>query len=357
MTEITGYQMTAPDRPLEKVSFPVRELENNEALVEIAGCGVCHTDLSFWHFGVRTRHGLPLILGHEISGTVVEGPPALNGKPVIVPAILPCGECDLCRSGRSNICQNQVMPGNDFHGGFATHVVAPARYLYPVPDDLLDKHSLAEVAVISDAVSTPYQVVVKSDLRPGDLAVVIGVGGVGIYAAQLAGVMGGKVVAVDISQERLDRLGEIGITATVNNRDLDVKEVKKRVKALAREMGAPGDSWKIYEVSGTSKGQELAFALLGIAGTLSIIGFTLGKVEVRLSNLMAFDARVIGTWGCKPELYPDVMKLVADGKVTITPFTESYPLSEINSIFHRLVVPPENTQERILKRPVLVPDV
>ncbi|MFQ6615736.1 MAG: 6-hydroxycyclohex-1-ene-1-carbonyl-CoA dehydrogenase [Fidelibacterota bacterium] len=357
MTRITGYQMIAPDRPLEKVSYPVPELKEDQVLVEVAGCGVCHTDLSFWHYGVPTRHELPLILGHEISGRVVEGQSSLNRKPVIVPAVLPCGTCDLCRRGRSNICRNQVMPGNDFHGGFATHVVVPARFLCPVPDDLLGKHSLAQLAVISDAVSTPYQVMAKSDLQPGDLAVVIGVGGVGIYAAQLAQVLGAKVVAIDISQERLDRLGEIGTAATVNNRDLDVREVKKKVKDLAGEIGAPSHSWKIYEVSGTGEGQELAFALLGTAGTLSIVGFTLDKVEVRLSNLMAFDAEVIGTWGCKPELFPDVVKLVADEKVTIAPFTESYPLSEINSVFQRLVVPPEDPGERIVKRPVLVPDV
>ncbi|MFQ6675042.1 MAG: 6-hydroxycyclohex-1-ene-1-carbonyl-CoA dehydrogenase [Fidelibacterota bacterium] len=356
MRRITGYQMVAPDRPLERVSFPFPELPEDRALVEVAGCGVCHTDVSFWHHGVPTRHGPPLILGHEISGTVVEGPSPLKGKPVIVPAVLPCGECDLCRSGRSNICSNQVMPGNDFHGGFATHVVVPARFLCPVPEEILAKHSLADVAVVSDAVSTPYQVVIKSGLRPGDLAVVIGVGGVGVYAAQLARSMGGKVVAVDISQERLDRLKKIGITATVNNRDLDVREVKKRVKVLAEQMGAPGHDWKIYEVSGTKNGQELAFALTGVAGTLSIVGFTLDKVEIRLSNLMAFDAAAIGTWGCKPELYPEVLDLVAQEKVIIGPFTEPYPLSEINTIFQRLVTPPEDPRDRIVKRPVLVPD-
>ena len=71
------------------------------------------------------------------------------------------------------------MPGNDFHGGFASHIVVPARFLTLVPDAALTDHSLAELAVIADAVSTPYQVIVKSELQPGDFAVVIGVGGIG----------------------------------------------------------------------------------------------------------------------------------------------------------------------------------
>ena len=74
---------------------------------------------------------------------------------------------------------------------------------------------------------------------------------------------------------------------------------------------------------------------MGIAGTMSIVGFTLDKLEVRLSNLMAFDANIIGTWGCKPELYPDVINLVGEGKLKLKPFTDTFPLSDINNIFQQ----------------------
>ena len=111
---------------------------------------------------------------------------------MIIPAVLPCGECDLCKRGRSNICQNQLMPGNDFHGGFASHIVVPSRYLCPVPENVLDKYPLKQLSVIADAVSTPYQVVEKSELEAGDLAIAIGVGGVGIYGALIAKTKGAK---------------------------------------------------------------------------------------------------------------------------------------------------------------------
>ncbi len=350
MENILAYQMTAKDKPFEKVTFPKPKTGAGEALVEIAGCGVCHTDLSFWHYGVPTRHELPLVLGHEISGTVLEGPSELKGKPVIIPAVLPCGECDLCKKGRSNICQSQKMPGNDFHGGFASHIVVPARYLVRVPDSALATHSLAELSVVADAVSTPYQVIVKSGLKEGDFAVVIGVGGIGIYAAQLAHITGGKVLAIDIDPKKLEQLSQIGIKSTLNSKGMDFKEIKKQVKTTCKELGAPPHSWKIYETSGTKAGQELAFGLLGIAGTLSIVGFTLDKLDVRLSNLMAFDANMIGTWGCKPELYPDVINLVADGRLKLKPFTEPFPLSKINDIFQQTL------EHKLLKRSVMVPD-
>ena len=350
MEHISAYQMISKNTPLERIKYPMPQLNQGEALVEVAGCGVCHTDLSFWHYGVPTRHELPLTLGHEISGTVMDGPSDLIGKPVIVPAVLPCGECDLCRRGRSNICQNQKMPGNDFHGGFASHVVVPARFLCVVPDEVLEDHSLEELAVVADAASTSYQVLKKSNLKPGDFAIVIGVGGVGIYAAQIAKIFGGKVLAIDISDEQLSPLAEVGITTTLNTTDLSIKEVKKSVREICQKMDAPLHSWKIFEMSGTRAGQELAYALLGIAGNLSIVGFTLDKLEIRLSNLMAFDAQVTGTWGCKPELYPEVVALITEGKLKIKPFTQMYPMSKINEIFKEML------EHKLHKRTILVPD-
>ncbi len=345
---IQAYQMSALKQPFEEVELPLPEIGPDRALVEVAGCGVCHTDLSFWHFGVPTRHELPLVLGHEISGTVLEGPAELKGKPVVIPAVLPCGECDLCRGGRSNICRKQLMPGNDFHGGFASHIVVPARFLAPVPEAVLSGHELAELAVIADAVTTPYQVIVKSGLKPGDFAVVIGVGGVGVYAVQLAKIFGAQVLALDIAQEKLDQLDDLA--ATLNTGGMEIKEIKGRVKEACREMGAPSHSWKIYEMSGTRPGQELAYALLGFAGVLSVVGFTLDRFELRLSNLMAFDAQAVGTWGCKPELYPEALDLVGSGKLQLKPYSETFPMSRINEIFQQTL------EHKLVRRSVLTPD-
>jgi 6-hydroxycyclohex-1-ene-1-carbonyl-CoA dehydrogenase len=350
MNKLATYQMTALDQPFELVTRDLPTPDPDEALIEVAGCGICHTDISFWHYSVPVRHELPLTLGHEISGTVVEGPPDLVGQAVIVPAVLACGDCDLCTTGRSNICRQQKMPGNDFHGGFASHVLAPARYLAPVDAAALKNHSLAELAVIADAVSTPYQVVQKSGLRADDFAIIIGAGGIGTYACQIAQSMGAKVLALDIAEERLEALAQVGITETLNIANLDIKTAKAQVKECCKTLDAAPHSWQIYETSGTKPGQELAFALLGYAATLSIVGFTMDKLELRLSNLMAFDGKVIGTWGCRPELYPNVIKLVAEGKVQIKPFVETCPMSRINEVFA------DTLQHKFTKRSILLPD-
>ena len=344
------WQMTELQSEFEVVESDLPTINENEAIVKVAGCGVCHTDLSFWHFGVRTKKELPLTLGHEISGTVINGPSHFIGKNVIIPAVLPCGECDICKKGRSNMCQNQLMPGNDFHGGFASHIAVPHKYLCPVPDSLLNDYSLEQLSVIADAISTPYQVIKKSELEENDLAIIIGVGGVGIYAALIAKIFGAKVIAIDINDEKLATAKENGIHATINSKGLNPKEIKAEVKEYAKELGASKFGWKIIEMSGSKPGQELAFNLITYTSTLSIVGFTMDKLDIRLSNLMAFDAKVIGTWGCKPELYPEVVDLIATGKLRIAQFVETFPMSNINEVF-------KNTLDhKYDKRSVLVPN-
>jgi 6-hydroxycyclohex-1-ene-1-carbonyl-CoA dehydrogenase len=344
------WQMTKQDAPFELIEEALPVITQDEALIAIAGCGVCHTDLSFWHYGVKTKQELPLTLGHEISGTVIDGPDHWVGKNVIIPAVLPCGECDLCKRGRSNICQSQLMPGNDFNGGFASHIKVPHKYLCEVPEAVLEKYKLEELAVIADAISTPYQVIKKSELEEGDLAIVIGVGGVGVYGALIAKIMGAKVIALDISDEKLALAKENGVDATLNTKGMDFRELKAKVKELANEIGAPRYGWKIYEISGTKTGQETAFGLLTFTSTLSIVGFTMDKLEVRLSNLMAFDAKIIGTWGCMPELYPEVVDLIASGKLDIGKFVQTFPMSQINEVFRNTL------DQQYTKRSIMVPD-
>src|SRR5665811_2451582 len=120
------WMMTAPKVPMVESAFDPFPPQPAEVVIEIAGCGVCHTDLGYFYDGVRTNHALPLALGHEISGRVVAAGPGAEswlGKAVIVPAVVPCGECDLCKHGRPEICRKQQMPGNDIPVSY-THLRA-----------------------------------------------------------------------------------------------------------------------------------------------------------------------------------------------------------------------------------------
>ncbi len=332
------WMMTGKGEPLVPVAFEVGEPGPDEVVVEIAGCGVCHTDLGYYYDGVRTKHELPLTLGHEISGHVIAaGANAVwwTDRAVIVPAVIPCGHCDACKRGKPTICPNQKMPGNDIHGGFATHIIVPAHGLCAVDEVRLNAVGieLADLSVIADAVTTPYQAVTQAGVREGDLVIVNGVGGVGGYAVQVARALGGTVVAIDVSADKLEAIATQGAALTLNARELSPRDLKAAIQTFAKQRGLRQTEWIILECSGTRAGQETAFGLINHGATLGVVGFTMDKVEVRLSNLMAFHARAIGNWGCPPELYPAALELVLNGKVKVVPFVEKHPLSEINQVF------------------------
>jgi 6-hydroxycyclohex-1-ene-1-carbonyl-CoA dehydrogenase len=338
-----AYVLTVPRKPLERRTAVIGNPTEAEAIVEVDACGLCHTDLGFANGSVTPKHALPLVLGHEIMGTVVAARgkhEVLVGRKVLVPAVLPCGACAFCRAGRGNACPAQKMPGNDIDGGFASHVLVPAWPLVPI-DDAPSTIDIRQLAVVADAVSTAYQAIRRAGLAKGDAAFIVGAGGVGGYAIQIARAVGARVVAFDVSSTRLELIASHGAERTIDVTGRAVKDVRKEVQTLAREWGIPTLAHRIFECSGTTEGQTLAYALLGPAAVMVQAGYTPKAVELRLSNLMAFDATVHGTWGCPPEAYAEVLRMIYAGDVVLGPFVDHAPMSSINQMLddmaeHRL---------------------
>ena len=337
---------------MEKKEIPVPELMPGEVLVEIAGCGVCHTDLGYFYDRVPTVVKPPLTLGHEISGTVVAGEENWIGKEVLIPAVMPCRRCHLCKTRRGNRCMNQKMPGNSLgiYGGFSSHIPVPNIDLCEIKNrgDI----SLSHLAVVADAATTPFQAAKRAALEIGDHVIVIGVGGVGQYMVQEAKALGaGTVIAIDIVEERLQAMLSYGANFVINTTGKGPREVSDEIKEIRKQNQMPNYGWKIFEVTGTKPGQEIALSLLGFTGKLIIVGFGLQKIEYSISRLMAFDAEIIGTWGCLPEYYPSVLDMVLSKRIAIEPFVQIRPMSSIAETFEE--IHQEGSPER---RVVLVPD-
>lgn len=346
MPTAVGLVCTAPGQ-LEIRDIRLPDVGAGDALVRVAGCGLCHTDVNFFSGTVRTRRPFPLVLGHEIAGTVIAAPGCerLVGRLVIVPAVMPCGSCDLCRQGRDNACASQVMPGNDIDGGFASHVVVGARHLVEVGDT--GPLAPYQLAVVADAVTTPYQALKRACVQAGDLVVVVGVGGIGTYAVQIARALGADVAAIDVAPGRRETAAALGARWTFDPAASEARTVKKQ---LLHEAGISTARWRVLEMSGSARGQEFAWALLPPAGTLGVIGFTMDKPDIRLSNLMALDASVFGSWGCSPRLYPAAIELVTSGAVQVAPFIESHALADGPAVFAAAL-----RHEGTGRRPVLIP--
>lgn len=348
-----GYRLLASGKRLERYEFAALEPATDEVVVEVAGCGVCHTDIGFACDGVPTRAALPLTLGHEIAGRVVAaGERAQNwqGRAVIVPAVIPCGTCAACQAGKPTICRRQFMPGNDGDGGFATHVRVPARGLCPVPEKLPSGITLALLSVVADAVTTPFEAIRRAGLGPDDVTVFVGVGGVGGFGVQIAAALGAAVVAIDVDRVRLDLSEKHGASLLLDPSATNEKDLKAAVRSFVKESGRKGIGLKVFETSGTPAGQATAFGLLDHGSYLAVVGFTPKKVELRLSNLMAFDATARGNWGCPPEQYPAALALVLEGKVALGPYVEEHPLEEAPELLEAVA------RHEIRKRVILTPN-
>src|ERR1041385_4092190 len=248
-----GSNTPAPGEWITR-DIPVPGLKDGEALVEISGCGVCGTDLGYFYDGIPTVSRPPLILGHEISGTVVAGDAAWLGREVIVPTIIPCRECELCRSGRANRCVHQKMPGYSYgvYGGFASHIPVPARELCAVPQR--KGFALEQIPGVAAAVATPYQAALRGSVAAGDRVIIIGVtGGLGIFMAQWAKHLGAEtVIGLGRNSGKLQRALEFGVDVTINAFGKSPADVKKEFFTQCRRYGLGSKhGWEIFEVTGS----------------------------------------------------------------------------------------------------------
>ncbi len=302
-----------------------------EVLVKVAACGLCHTDLHYMDHGVPTAKKPPLILGHETSGTVYQLGVGVTqwkeGDRVLLPAVLTCGTCAMCRTGRENICLDMRMFGNHVDGGFAQFVVAPAKDLIVLPPDV----DLVDGCVIADALSTPYHAVVnRAQVKAGESVVVVGCGGVGINLVQMAAAVGGNVIAVDLRDDKLEAARRLGARETVN--PASVADFGKEIRRLTG-----GGADVAIEAVGSPPTIEHAFSALRRGGRLCLVGYSDKPVLLPASKIMFFEYSIAGSLGCRPADYPRVVDLVRRGKLRLGPIvTHRDPLEAINEAADRL---------------------
>jgi 6-hydroxycyclohex-1-ene-1-carbonyl-CoA dehydrogenase len=320
-----------PDRPLSVEDVPTPTTGPGQVLIRVAGCGVCHTDLHYIDHGTPTFKKPPLILGHEVSGTVeAVGDGVTNlaeGDRVLAVAVTSCGACQACREGRENICAHGEMLGNNVDGGFAEFVLAPAKDTYVLPDEV----PLVEGSIIADAITTPYHAVVNRGLvRPGDAVVVFGCGGVGLNVVQIATALGARVVAVDLAPDKLAWATKLGAAAVVNP-----TEVERLDKALRKLTGGGADV--AFEVVGKPTTQEQALGALKTGGRAVFVGYSPDAMTLNSGRVMFRELEVVGSLGCRPVDYARAIEMVRQGQIRLTELvTHRYPLDEINEALDTL---------------------
>lgn len=312
-------------QPLKVEEVPTPTPGAKEVLVKVAACGLCHTDLHYLDHGVPTFKKPPLILGHETSGTISgvgsEVSQWQEGDRVLLPAVYGCGECEMCRTGRENICERMVMFGNNVDGGYAEYVLAPAKDVLVLPDEI----PLVEGAIIADATTTPYHAVVnRGQVKPGDWVVVFGCGGIGLNLVQVADAMGARVVAVDIMDEKLEWAKRLGAQVVLNPQN--VERVDKEIRKLTG-----GGADVAFEAIGNPSTQAQTFASLRTGGRFVVVGFSGKPMTLDTGRVMYREMEILGSLGCRAVDYPKVIQLALQGKIKVVELvTARFSLDDIN---------------------------
>lgn len=305
----------------------VRDLKPGEALVQTEYCGVCHTDLHVKNADFGDVTGVTL--GHEGIGRVIkvgEGVESLKeGDRVSIAWMFEsCGHCEYCTTGRETLCRDVKNAGYTVDGAMAEQVIVTADYAVKVPENL----DPAAASSITCAGVTTYKAVKVSNIKPGQWIGVFGIGGLGNLALQYAkNVFNAKVVAFEISDEKLDFAKELGADAVVNTKNQDaIEEVNK----LTDDKGL--DATVITAVAKTPFNQAVDVVKAG--ARVVAVGLPVEKMDLEIPRLVLDGIEVVGSLvGTRQDL-KEAFQFAAEGKVV--PKVQTRELEEINDIFEEM---------------------
>ncbi|MED4969113.1 alcohol dehydrogenase AdhP [Parageobacillus toebii] len=314
-----------------KQQLEIKEVEKpklnyGEVLVKIEACGVCHTDLHAAHGDWPVKPKLPLIPGHEGVGIVVEVAEGVKsvkvGDRVGIPWLYSaCGECEYCLSGQETLCPHQLNGGYSVDGGYAEYCKAPADYVAKIPENL----DPVEVAPILCAGVTTYKALKVSNAKPGEWVAIYGIGGLGHIALQYAKAMGLNVVAVDISDEKIDLAKQLGADIAINGLKEDP------VEAIHEKVGGVHAA---ISVAVTKKAFEQAYKSVRRGGCLVVVGLPNDELPIPIFDTVLNGITVKGSIVGTRKDMQEALDFAARGKVR--PIVETAPLEQINEVFDRM---------------------
>ncbi|HEY2656099.1 MAG TPA: zinc-dependent alcohol dehydrogenase [Solirubrobacteraceae bacterium] len=306
--------------PLTVEQVPRAELEPGQIRVKVEASGLCHTDIHAAHGDWPVKPSPPFIPGHEGVGIVVELGPGVTevavGERVAMPWLgYACGTCDHCVSGWETLCLEQKNMGYSIDGGFGEYAVAYARYVVRVPGgvDPFDAAPLACAGV------TTYKAVKVAGTRSSDLVAVFGVGGLGHLAIQYAAIAGGRVIAVDLIDEKLELARELGAEFTVNAAKEDPVQA---IQAL-------GGADQAIALAVSPRAFEQAYGSLRRGGKLVFVALPAdNEVKLPIFETVLNGITIVGSIvGTRTDLR-EVFELHAAGKTHVT--REIRPLEQVN---------------------------
>jgi propanol-preferring alcohol dehydrogenase len=305
-----SVRLTETAKPLVDLDIDYPEAAAGEIIVEIHAAGICHSD-AHYRAG-RGRIALPLTLGHEIAGIVIEiGDDVTNvsvGDRVAAHYLISCGTCAECIRGGEQFCVRGEMLGKERDGGFAEWIVLPARNAVLIPPSI----PFDEAAVMMCSTATVYHALRLASLQPGESVAVIGFGGLGISALQLAGAFGASsITAIDVVPEKLAAARSLGAAAIDARHD----DLPNEIRRITGGRGAD----VVLDLAGIAAPRLAALQSLAPSGRLVLVA--LGPQPFTFdpyADVLTRERRIIG---CSDHLLtelPELMDLARRGDIDLS---------------------------------------
>ncbi len=312
---------------------PMPEYGSDEVLIRVKACAICGSDVHGMD-GSTGRRIPPVIMGHEASGVIEQAGAGVRGfrigDRVTFDSTVYCGHCYFCRRGEINLCDNRRVLGvscgdYNYPGAFAEYVAVPQHVLYALPDNVSFEH-----AAMVEPLSIAFHALRRSPVSLGDTAVVVGAGMIGTLLIQLLKIAGcGRIIAVDLVQEKLDLARKLGADICLKPDEVDaVAEIFK----LTENRGAD----VAFEVVGIAPTLRTAIASLKKGGTLTLVGNLSPSVDFPLQAVVTRQLTLNGSCSSAGE-YPACLELISSGRADIESFISAVaPMSEGADWFKRL---------------------
>ena len=327
-----AYVIEKYNSPLVQRDLPDPVCGDNDVVVKIAAAGVCGTDMKIYKGLLDGIINLPLVPGHEIAGTVVEKGKNVRDAEIgdrgVVYHYLPCGNCELCRSGHENICFDIKRNGFELDGGFAEYVAVPEYNFCRTSGDI----DLFKAAVLPDAVLTPYHAIkALGGLSSGKKVLIIGTGGLGLHGVQIVKLMGSAAAAADVRDAALVKAAEQGASITINTKKDSLTD------AVMEWTGGKGVDLIIDGV-GNDQTFNSGLSVLKRGGTLVLMGYDpVNPVKLSPLKMHYNEWFIIGSrLGTKNEL-AELLFLLENGRLDCL-IDSVLPIRDVNRIYQENLI-------------------
>lgn len=320
---------TAPrTMKIEQMDEPV--IKSDEVLIKVEAVGICGSEIEGF-LGHNSLRIPPLIMGHEFCGRIADvGKDVANlkiGSKVIVNPLISCGRCDRCRRGAENLCDNRKIIGIHRPGAFAEYVAVPASCVNVIHEDL-NSYSAALAEPLACCLRAARRAL---SMHPFSNVMIYGAGAIGLLSAYVSKILGaGRVIVVDINDERLNNIQNAGIEFVINSK---AENVESKIKKITQEKGVD----VIIDAAGFLPTRTEAVKLINPGGIIMNIGLGIDETPLLINHQIRSEISILGSFCYTRQDFHDAVQLITEGKISHEGWSEIRPLESGPEAFIELV--------------------